>query len=150
MTASSPPPPAAPTLARLVATMARLTILVERETAVLETPGMPGLAALQEEKSRLTQAYATSTAEIGARSGALDTLAPRLKAEMRSAATRLAQALIRNEKALSAMTNATDRVLGTIIHALKQQRGTGATYAPRRAGVSRCTLPSGMTLDQRF
>jgi hypothetical protein len=151
MTPSSPPAvPNRAALPQLAATIVRLTELVERETAVLQTPGMPGFVTLQEEKGRLTQAYARSVAEIGTASGGLDRLAPRLRAEMHAAATRLAQALLRNEAALRATTEATDRVLGTIIRALKQQRVGSTNYAPRRSGAGRSTLPAGMTFDQRL
>ena len=148
---SPSPQPSAPTaLPQLAATMVRLTELVERETAALSTPGMPGFADLQAEKSRLTQAYAKSVAELGAASGGVAGLAPRMRAEMHAAATRLAQALVRNETALRATTEATDRVLGTIIRAIKQQRIASTNYAPRRNSATRSTLPAGMTLDQRF
>ena len=111
---------------------------------------MPGLAALQEEKTRLSQAYARASAELGGDPRLLAAVAPRIKAEVRAGAGRLAEALAKNEKMLRATTAATDRVLGTVIRALKQRRGATTTYAPPRAGGNAARLPSGLTLDRRF
>jgi hypothetical protein len=150
---SSRPPAAAPAhlaLAHLAATMVRLTDIVERETAALRLPGMPGLAALHEEKARLSQAYAKASAELASDPRRLASVAPRIRAEVRAGAGRLAEALARNEKMLRATTVATDRVLGTVVRALKQRRGATATYARPRAGGNAASLPSGLTLDQRF
>src|SRR5438876_7028318 len=97
MTAPSSRPatarPAHLALAHLAATIVRLTDIVERETAALRLPGMPGLAALQEEKTRLSQAYARASAELGGDPRLLAAVAPRIKAEVRAGAGRLAEAL---------------------------------------------------------
>jgi len=149
MTAAAPARPI-PTLGDLAATMVRLTIVLDRESELVRGPSTPELATLQEEKGRLTQAYAQAIAALRASSGPLAASPPGFAAEMKSAAQRLAGAIERNARVLRAMTEATDRVVAAMVGAIKEQRGGSIGYARPRAFAGHARVAAGVTLDRRL
>jgi hypothetical protein len=126
--------------AALVAVATELALLLERETALVKALKIAEIAPLQTEKTRLTLLFQKA-----------------LKQSPPSAASkpwvtigrRLAQAAIDNERALRVGRAATERLIGTVIAAVKQSRRALATYAPRR-GRPRDPAIAGISCDRRL
>ena len=143
MMAAPASPRPAPSLGDLAATMLRLTDILDRESALLRGGGGPELGKVQEEKARLTQAYAQAIAAVrGSRTPLAD--------EMKAGAQRLATAVERNAKILRAMTEAADRIVAAMVGAIKEQRGGSIGYARPRAFQGHTRVAAGVTLDQRL
>jgi hypothetical protein len=121
----------------------RLTDLQGRETALLQAMRVREIAALQPEKVRLTRLYQKAI-----------TAPPRplpesVKAELLATGQRLAAATVENERALRVSHTASERLIGAIVTAIKEQQPSITGYTPRMAAPRHVGV-SGVTLDRRL
>jgi hypothetical protein len=145
----APPPLSAEALVRSISGLAaRLCDIMVKETALLETGRANEIAALTLEKTDLTRAYAGRWAQLKADRSAVAALPATLLDALRLQVTRLAAVAAENEKALRITHNATDRVLGIIMKAIREQHSAGKTYSNRRTPSRRTPGLRGVALNR--
>src|SRR6202041_145339 len=96
----------------------------------------------------LTRAYAGRWAQLKADRSAVAALPATLLDALRLQVTRLAAVAAENEKALRITHNATDRVLGIIMKAIREQHSAGKTYSNRRTPSRRTPGLRGVALNR--
>jgi hypothetical protein len=130
----------APAPASLIALADDLARLLERETALVRALKIAEIAPLQQDKTRLTllihKALKQSPPAVTNKSWL-------------AAGRRLAEAAIANERALRIGRAATERLIATVITAVKQSRRPLASYAPCH-GLPREPMIAGVSLDRRL
>jgi hypothetical protein len=131
---------AAADTAALVALAGELTSLLERETALVRALKIAEIAPLQAEKARLTQLFQTAMKQSPPTAASKPWLA---------IGKRLAQAAIDNERALRVGRAATERLIATVVTAVKRSRRPLASYAPRH-GLPREPALAGISFDRRL
>lgn len=148
-TPPSQPPPSAETLVRSISGLAaRLCDIMVKETALLESGRASEIAALTLEKTDLTRAYGGRWTQLKANRSAVSALPPPLLDALRQQVTRLAVVAAENEKALRIIHNATDRVLGIIMKAIREQHAAGKNYSNRRVPSRRIAGLRGVALNR--
>lgn len=146
---ATPAPPSAEALVRSISGLAaRLSELMVRETALLNSGRAREIAALSVEKADLARAYAGRWAQLKANRSAVTALPSNLLDALRDQVGRLATIAAENEKALRIMHNATDRVLGIITRAVRQQYSAGMNYTSGKAQPRRPSGMLGVALDR--
>jgi len=133
---------------RLVDLAGRLVAVLSRETALVRAMRVKEIGALQEEKISLTAQYRTAfKAMSSAYHGA--SLPPPIKEQLALSGQRLGAAVVENELALRVGKVATERLIGSIIAAVKEQKKFSLSYAPQRA-VPRRTFMTAAAVDRRL
>ena len=141
------PPPEA--LVRSICGLAaRLCDLMIKETALLESGRAGEIAALTLEKNELSRAYAGRWAQLKAIRSAVAALPAPILDGLRQHVTRLQVVAAENEKALRLIHNATDRVLGIIMKAIRDQHQAGKTYSNRRTPTRRLPPLRGFAVNR--
>jgi hypothetical protein len=144
-------PPSAETLIRSIGGLAaRLSELMIKETALLKTGRTSDITELQLAKADLARAYAGRWAQLKAARGEIAGLAPNLAEALRQQLAKLTAVAIENEKALRSVQRATDRVLGIIARAIREQRTASTGYTKTNVPSRRVAGTLGVTLDRRF
>lgn len=143
-----PSPDLAAITTELVDLAEALTRLLTQETALVRALRVKEIGSLQEEKTRLTAAYqktfkALTTANEG------ETLPPSLKETLASAGQRLATAVAENELTLRAGKVATERLIGSIVAAVREQLKNSTSYAPQKA-LPRHSFMTAAAVDRRL
>jgi hypothetical protein len=151
-TANAPgKPPSAETLVRSVGGLAaRLGELMIKETALLKAGRSSDIAALQLAKAELARAYAGRWAQLKAARDELAGLAPNLTEALRQQLDKLTAAAVENEKALRRVHRATDRVLGIIARAIREQQTASTGYTKTNLSARRVPGRRGLTVDRQF
>jgi hypothetical protein len=145
------PPPSPEAIARSIAGLAaRLSELMVKETALLVSGRTREVAALTQEKTDLARAYAGRWAQLKASKTLTIELPDQLRDALRVQVSRLMVVAEENEKALRLMQSATDRVLGIITKAIRQQHTAGMGYMRNKKPPSRTRGLLGVALDRRF
>ena len=135
-----PTPAGAPSAASLIALASELAGLLEHETILVRALKIAEIAPLQSEKTRLTLLFQKALTQSPPDASSKSWLA---------AGRRLADAAMDNERALRVGRAATERLIATIVTAVKQSRRPLASYA-RCKGVPREPLIAGVSLDRRL
>jgi hypothetical protein len=138
--AASPAPADAQATAAVISHADELARLLERETALVRALKIAEIAPLQHDKTRLTLLIYKALKQSPP--------VPSNKSWL-AAGRRLAQAAIDNERALRVGRAATERLIATVITAVKQSRRPLTSYAPCR-GVPREPMIAGVSLDRRL
>ena len=125
-----------------------LTTLLAQETEFVRALRVKEIGPLQAEKTRLTAAYQSS---FKALTGTYDakSLPPDIRDVLAAAGQRLAAAVIDNELALRVGKAATERLIGSIIDAVKEQRKSVTVYAPG-APAARHTFMTAAAVDRHL
>lgn len=123
----------------MIQVASRLVEIMEREIALLSEMKSGEVAALQEEKEKLTALYEEAVAEIAKAPEVLQSIAPALQTEFGEMARNLNRVIGANENAIRAARTAHDRVLHAIVTAVKEQRGRTQAYSA-----------NGLTADRQF
>ncbi len=145
--AQLPPPPDA--LVRSISGLAaRLCDIMIKETALLEAGRAGEIAALTLEKNELSRAYAGRWTQLKVSKSAVSALPAPILDGLRQQVTRLSVVAAENEKALRIIHNATDRVLGIIMKAIRDQHQAGKTYSNRRIPSRRLPPLRGVALNR--
>ena len=150
--AAPAPPPASPeTLARDAAGLAaRLSELLIKETALLRGGRPADIVGLQAAKAELAGQFSAAFQQLRGTAAGLAALPALLRQTLRRQVEQLSLVAGENEKALRLMQNATDRVLGIIARAVREQRAAGAGYARDSKRPRRLPGTCGMNLDRKF
>lgn len=126
----------------------RLTDVLTRETELVRAMRVQEIAPLQAAKIELTTQYQamfnalTKTQEKAA-------LPTAIKEKLALSGQRLAQAVMENELALRVGKVATERLIGSIVAAVKEQSKATTSYAPQRA-TARHTFMTAAAVDRRL
>lgn len=128
-----------------------LTDLLNRESDLVRSMRIEEIAPLQPEKVQLTGRYQSLLQRLGGPANEKSVLPLPIKSVLVDAGRRLADAAVANQQALRIGQVATDRLIGSIVTAIKQQRPTTAGYTPRKV-APRATGRSiaGVTVDRRM
>jgi hypothetical protein len=142
-------PPSAEAVARsLIALAARLGELMIKETALLVSGRAREIAVLVQEKSELARAYAGRWGQLKAVRATVADLPPALREALRSQVTQLSVIAAENEKALRLLQHATDRVVGIVTRAIRQQHVAGVSYTKTKTWPGRAPGLLGVALDR--
>jgi hypothetical protein len=157
MTVTAAPRPAnplaalPPEIARIVEVAEGLILLLDHETTLVRTMRIGEIAPLQAEKVRLTALYQGLLKGLGGPANEKVALPPPQKAVLVDVGKRLADAAVANQRALKVGQVATDRLIGSIVTAIKQQRPSTAGYNTRKvAPRSVANRIAGVTVDCRL
>ena len=113
---------------RLAAEARRLIEILERESKLLEGMDPVALAALLPDKREATANYRALIGEAAERPESLARLGAREKADLRTAAERLAHATEANARALKAGIDANRRLVGAIAQAVQKKHDPADFY----------------------
>lgn len=153
MTATAPAKPAAlpDEIAKILQVAEGLIVLLDHESMLVRTMRIQEIGPLQTEKVRLTALYQALLRALGGPADEKIALPPAQKAVLVDVGKRLADAAVANQRALKVGQAATDRLIGSIVTAIKQQRPSTAGYNTRKVaprGVSHSI--AGVTVDRRL
>jgi hypothetical protein len=134
--------------ARLVDLAERLAAVLMRETALVRAMRIKEIGSLQQEKITLTAQYQTAFKALTSAhdGGSLPAL---IKEQLAVSGQRLGAAVVDNELALRVGKVATERLIGSIIAAVKDQQKSGRSYAPQR-NTPRHTFMTAAAVDRRL
>jgi len=143
--------PSAETLVRSIGGLAaRLSELMIKETAQLQSGRTSDITQLQLAKAELARAYAGRWAQLKTVRAELDGLAPNLAEALHQQLAKLTAVSVENEKALRRVQRATDRVLGIITRAIRDPQTASTGYTKTNLPSRRVAGTRGVTLDRRF
>jgi hypothetical protein len=121
--------------AELVEIAERLTKVLARETELIRAMRVKEIGPLQTDKTDLTSRYQKSfKALVAANDG--KSLPPAIKERLAVTGQHLAKAVTENELMLRVGKTATERLISSIVAAVKEQNKTTLSYAPQKAGPS--------------
>ena len=133
---------------RLVDLAGRLVALLTRETALVRAMKVKEIGALQEEKVTLSAQYQTAfKALTSTQPGAA--LPEAIREQLARTGQRLAEAVVENELALRVGQVATERLIGSIVAAVKKQKKHNLSYAPQPR-TPRHTFMTAAAVDRRM
>jgi len=133
---------------RLVDLAGRLVAVLSRETALVRAMRIKEIGALQEEKTSLTAQYRTVFKAMTSTYPGPSLPVP-IKEQLAVSGQRLGQALVENELALRVGKAATERLITSIVAAVRQQKKFSISYAPQRE-TSRHTFMTAAAVDRRL
>jgi hypothetical protein len=134
--------------ARLVDLAGRLAEMLTRETALVRAMRIKEIGPLQDAKTALTEQYQTAFKSLtSAHDG--KSLPAAIKEQLAVSGQLLAAAVADNELALRVGKVATETLIGSIIAAVKEQKKSGRSYAPRSI-TPRYTFMTAAAVDRRL
>ena len=142
------PLPCMPGLDEAALLAERLTATIEKESALLVSPRPAAILDVQEKKERLAQSWAACCHALRAHADSVAKTSAPAKARLAEATRALAEALERNEKLLRAATQATDRIVGAIVGAVRDHRSQAVGYARQGAMRQPVYGTAGITLNR--
>jgi hypothetical protein len=128
----------------------QLADLMNAETTLLRTKRIAGPPALQQEKQRLSAAYAATCGAVKANHAGFAALPAALKESVRLQLQRLTAASEANVGALRVVQTATERVMNIVVRAVREQRATIVGYTRSCAPPRRIPGGLGLALDRHF
>ena len=134
----------------LIAVSSALAALLERETVEINAMRLDAAQRLKDEKARLTRRYRAQIEELRAGRHSLKQAPSAVRAEIATAATRLAAAAAENERALRAGRAAVERVVAAIADAVVKGTQRTRAYTPQRHAPARLTGIGGIAVDRRL
>lgn len=136
---------------RVLGVSERLTDLISRETAFLESHQPLKVGELHEEKTRLANEYAMDIQAIGQHKQLLDRAPAEKIAKLKAGMARLDAALAANRNVLGAAKSVSERILKSMSDTVNQHKSPTLGYG-RNAAMTR--RPSGqnaaIALDSRI
>jgi len=117
----------------LIRLTARLTELLDQETACFEARKPHEAVGLQAEKTRLATIYRTETRLAGQDPARLSGLADALKTRLRENTARFEAALARNGAAVDALKSLTEGLVKALADEAARQAQSKAGYGPNAA-----------------
>ena len=137
--------------AELLATMARLVAVMERETELLRSAKPSAIQELQRDKIALASAYETQVRALKEDEALPAALDSETRAEFGRAAEAFQQALGRNERALRSARETTDRILRLVVREVEKshhQQGGYSASGQNEPGSG--PQPVSIAVDQRL
>jgi len=127
----------------------RLIEVLSRETELVRTMRVAEIGALQRDKTALTTLYQkTFKALVAAHGG--KPFARAAKERLAALATKLSAAVSENELMLRVGKVATERLITTIVAAVREDQRATTVYAPQRAPAPRRSFMTAAALDRRL
>lgn len=130
---------------KLLKLTARLTELIERETALFEARRPHEAMAIQEEKSRLANLYRRETQLAAKEPSRLANLDATLKSALRSATESFEAAVRRNGEVIATVKTITEGIVQAIAAEAARQKTEKAGYGP---DASQTTTLGAVALDR--
>lgn len=138
-------------LADLLGIMTRLIAVMERETELLRSSKPSAIGDLQHDKIALAAAYEAHIRALRENDALPQALDPEMRDEFGRAAAAFQDCLARNERALKAARETTDRVLRLIVREVEKSRHQQGGYSAsglNEAGSG--PQPVSIAVDQRL
>ncbi len=137
-----------------IRTASRLVVIMENEIAFLRKMEVAEIAALQDEKTALVNAYEEGIRRIAADPNTFSAMEPALKAELHEVITHFNGVVAENGRALEAVRHSHQRLIKAMVDAATESRSHHAGYSktggsPRLTGTAR-TAHLSLTLDRRL
>jgi hypothetical protein len=127
----------------------RLAAVLARETILVRAMRVTEIGSLQADKTDLTALYQkTLKALIAAHGG--KPFAPTVKERLAAVGERLSAAVKDNELALRVGKVATERLITTIVAAVKEEQKSANAYAPQHSPAPRRGFMTAAALDRRL
>jgi len=127
----------------------RLAAVLARETALVRAMRVAEIGGLQADKAGLTALYQTTLKSLVAAHGG-QPFTPAVKERLAAAGERLSTAVKDNELALRVGKVATERLITTIVAAVKEEQKSTSAYAPQRLPATRRGFMTAAALDRRL
>jgi hypothetical protein len=127
----------------------RLAAVLARETALVRAMRVAEIGGLQADKTSLTALYQKTLKSLVAAHGGKP-FAPAVKERLAAAGERLGAAVTENELALRVGKVATERLITTIVAAVKEEQKSSTAYAPQRSPAPRRGFMTAAALDRRL
>ena len=134
--------------AELVDIAERLVSVLTRETELVRAMRVKEIGSLQADKTSLTVRYQKAFKVLTEASNS-KSLPPPLKERLTVSGQRLSQAVVDNEIMLRVGKVATERLIGSIVDAVKQQKKSALSYSPKQTVPSRSFLTAA-AVDRRL
>jgi hypothetical protein len=132
--------------AGLAASAARLSGLIERESALIETGALSEIDGLRAEKAELAAAYLADMARLKRNAGVIKELAPDAAADLQPTLTGLGARLLANQNAMAAVLSVTERLIRTAaLKAVATEQGPNAYGADAKLSGPRGNTCAGTT-----
>jgi hypothetical protein len=145
---SSPPADAARITTLLGDLAQRLIEVLDRETALVRAMRVKEIGPLQAQKTELTAQYQTMFKTlIATYEGKL--LPSEIKEQLAVTGQRLSVAVIENDLMLRVGKTATERLIGSIVNAVREQKKSITSYAPNTI-VPRRSFMTASAVDRRL
>jgi hypothetical protein len=147
--APSPSPADATRITALLGDLAqRLIEVLDRETALVRAMRVKEIGPLQAQKTELTAQYQTMFKTLTTTyEGKL--LPPEIKEQLALTGQRLSAAVIENDLMLRVGKTATERLIGSIVNAVREQKKSITAYAPNNV-VPRRSFMTSSAVDRRL
>lgn len=127
----------------------RLTRVLSQESELVRAMRISEIGALQAEKTGLTASYQEAFETLVGAHGA-DGLPLPIKEQLAVSGQRLAVAVVENELALRVGKVATERLITTIVAAVKEQQKSVTAYEAQRGAAPRRSFMTAAALDRRL
>jgi hypothetical protein len=145
---TDPPVDLAAITAELVDIAEHLTRVLMRETELVRAMKVKEIGPLQDDKTRLSALYQKTFKSLTEASDGKSLPTP-LKERLAVSGERLSKAVAENELMLRVGKTATERLISTIIDAVKEQKKAALSYAPRRL-PPRHSFMTAAAVDRRL
>ena len=133
---------------RLADLASRLATLLARETALVRAMKVKEIGTLQAEKVSLSAQYQTAFKALTSAQPAA-ALPEVIREQLARSGQRLAEAVVENELALRVGQVAAERLIGSIVAAVKKQKKHSLSYAPQPR-TPRHTFMTAAAVDRRM
>ena len=135
----------------LLGIMKRLIEVMEREIDLLRSKEPSDIEDLQQDKATLAAAYEAHVRTLRESEHLFEALDPELRAEFSHAAETFQETLARNERALKAARETTDRVLQLIVREVEKRRHQQGVYSSNGLAETVDTgQPVSVAFDERL
>lgn len=130
--------------------MMRLADLLAHETELVRTGHVREIGGLQREKLRLSLLYQSAIKQLNAGGVRIVGLPAPLRAQIVAAASRLADAVAQNERALRVGRAATRKLLDMVVESVKSKLRPSLRYTARRMAPVRHAPALAVAIDRRL
>ncbi|MGH7032221.1 MAG: hypothetical protein ACREFL_00655 [Stellaceae bacterium] len=127
----------------------RLAEALSRETELVRAMRVTEIGALQADKTALAALYQKTFRILVAAHGGKP-FAPAVKRRLAAVANKLSAAVSENELMLRVGKVATERLITTIVAAVREEQRSSSAYAPQRAPIARRGFMTAAALDRRL
>lgn len=142
-----------PSVDGLIDVASRLITLLGRETALLREMKIVEIAALQDEKLKLTRAYEARMRALNKSGDELAAVDQAIRDELRATVNRFEDVAAANAIAVHAAQEANQRLMQAIVDIVSEQRGRTEGYAADGTATATDARPRegvALTLDERL
>jgi flagellar biosynthesis/type III secretory pathway chaperone len=142
-----------PSIDGLIEVASRMITLLGEETLLLRQMKISDIAALQDEKLRLTRAYDARMRDLNQNGGELNAVDQAIRDELEATVNRFDDAAKANAIAVHAAQEANQRLMQAIVDIVSERRGRTETYAADGTTTVKDARPReglALSLDERL